>query len=405
MQIENARQLHLFLGKDALRILDDINLSLFKKKYPGDHVALVRPEDKAAAEAIGFFSEVHTLNLSYIQRSSFSPLLGDEVAFNHFFESLKPLTSQKWFRLFNLKGSIIDSAISELFHAQAVIGTCAKGNERRCQEAPLKLLALLEQWGMGHPALKKWLTTKTFGQLDWTSTEVSLQRVIDCKNQKTNNSLKALMVGVDVTQMRATHPAELNLLEQFFTVVDLSKQDPVMALFVDLVVESKTSKWNYSHSLNHMDPDSLSEALPEAIERSLNKWACLSALFDYLGNARAALAAEKIMARYDRDSLQQFLFSQVMGLKTFARILLDGIRRQGSDIKGPLETYWSGHANIISFNSAIELSLHSSVTPLLRNDQDVLAIKRRMRTVNQFYERLHRASALEIPKTDLELTL
>ena len=405
MQIENSRQLHLLMGKGALAIWANVNITQFNKKFPGDHIALVRPEDKAAAEAVGLFAEVHTLNLSYLQRSSFSPLLGDEIAFHAFYEAIRPLTTQKWSRLFNLQSSNIDTALSELFNAQAVIGACARGNERRCQEAPIKLLALLDQWGMGHGAITKWLTTKTFGQLDWMATEVSLQKVIECKNQKTTNTLKTLMVGIDATQFRQDNPDEFALLEQFFTVVDLASEDPIMSLLVDLVIDHKNTKWNFSVPLNRIDPDSLSELLPEAIERSLNKWACLSSLFDYLGNARAALAAEKIIARYDRDALQQFLFNHVMGLKNFARILLDGLRKQGSNLQAPLEAYWSANPNIISFTSAVELSLHSSMAPLIRHEADVLAIKRRMRTLNQFYERLHRATALEIPKTDLELTL
>lgn len=409
MLINNTRQLHLMLGKGAMTALAQLNAHQLKKKYPGEHIALVRPEDKNMAEESGIFSEVHSIDLSYIQRSSFSPLLGDEQAFGTFYRSLAPLKEQKWSRIFNTKGRSIDTALTEIFQAENIVGAFALDNNKSCKEAPLKLLSLIDMWGMGHFTLETWLVAKTFGQLDWTTTEVCLQKIIEIKNQKNVNALKTIIVGLDLTSARELAPEKLALLEHLFTVVDTSNEDCAMNLFVDLFITTDNSPqknfWNYSISLESADPDYLSEILGEAIPKNLNKWSSLAFLFDYLGNPRAALASEKIMARYDREALQQFLLNQVMNLKSFARILLDGLRKQSSDNKNILESYWPNNPGIISFVSAVELSLHQSITPLLRNDQDVLSIKGRMRSLNQFYERLHRATALEVPKTDLGLTL
>lgn len=409
MQINNTRQLHLLLGKGATQALFHLSPHQLKKKYPGEHIALVRFEDKTLAEDCGIFSEIHTIDISYIQRTSFSPLLGDEQAFGSFFRSIAPIADQKWSRIFNIKGRKVDSALTEVFQTDSIIGSFTLDNKKNCKEATLKLLALLDLWNMNHNVIEKWLMTKTFGQLDWTATEISLQKIIEIKNSRNANPLKNIIIGIDLSTARGQSPDKTALLEHLFTVVDLNSEDKSMELFVDLLVSTNSSSvqnfWNYSFSLDSTDPDFLSEILGEAIPRNLNKWSSLGFLFDYLGNARAALASEKIMARYDREALQQFLLNQVMDLKSFARILLDGLRKQGLENKNILETYWLNNPGIISFISAIELSLHQSLTPLLRNDQDVLAIKGRMRSLNQFYERLHRATALEVPKTDLGLTL
>lgn len=408
MQIENTRQLHLMLGKGTVQALGSLNAHQFKKKYPGEHVALVREEDRAQAELLNIFSEVHTLNVAYLQRSSFSPLLGDEIAFNHLHQSLAPLVEQKWTRLFNSRGRGIDSALSELFKTQQHVGVFTAVHERKCQEPTLKLQSLLDQWGMGHPTIQKWLLSKAYGQLDWTGTELALQKIIETKHAKNTNGIKNITVGINVATARIQDEEKFRLLDQLFTVIDLNAVDEDLALFVDFIVTPTGMErkfWNYAIKLEQVDTETLSNLLPDALSRNLVKWTALSALFDYLGNARAALASEKILSRYDREALQTFLIDQVLALKAFARILLDGLRKQGSEIRGPLEAYWASSPGSIAFTSAIELSLHSSVIPLLRNDQDVLAVKKRMRTLNQFYERLHRATALEIPKTDLELTL
>lgn len=402
---ESIRNLHLLTGKNSIAALANLNLGQFRKKYPGEHVAIVRAENRMEAESVGLFTEIHELNLSYIQRSSFSPLLGDEVAFHAFVQALHPLVKQKWSRLFNLKGCSLDTGLSELFSAQTVIGTCARNNERRCQEPPLKLTSLLEKWDMGQIDIQQWLMAKTFGLLEWSEIEPYLQKVIDAKAIRSTAPLRNLIVGVRAGELATSHPEELAMLQQLFTVVDLQNEPAVMEFFCDISINGTSSAWGHNVAINSIDLNALSDLLPQAMNRALSKWACLSFLFDFLGNARAALAAERILTRYDRDTLQQFLLEQVLELKTFARLLVGGARRQDGNVGVALSTYWQEHRGVITFASAVELSLRPNMVPLLSNDQDLAAVKKRMRLVNQFYERLHRACALEIPKTDLELTL
>lgn len=404
---ESNRQLHFLLGRQALETYRSLHRAIFKKKYPGAHVALVREENLPEVSALDFFDEVHPLDLSLIQRTSFSPILGDEIAFSYFHTSLASLAHQKWARLFNLSLSAADTALTEVFHAPQVVGACARKREWRCQDSPLKLSHLMTRWHIGHPEIARWMLTKVYGQLDWTEIEGGLQRIAEAKNSKHKNTFKNLVIAVSPEARAELSLESIDLIERLFTVVELEAGDVLTALFADMVMAvppAASTPWQHTLLPHQIDPEQLPEVIAEAVPKALVKWAMLSPIFDYLGNARAALAAEKIMGRYDRDALQQFLHSEVMALKDFSKILLDGIRRGNADTALIL-THLSSRPGTLGLAAAVELSLHSGLTSLIRSESDLQALKTRMRSLNQFYERIHRATALDMPKTDLALTL
>jgi hypothetical protein len=162
--------------------------------------------------------------------------------------------------------------------------------------------------------------------------------------------------------------------------------------------------WIPGHNIADITVDELTEKLSDILPLSFAKWAALSFLFDYLGSSKCSLLAEKILARYERQALQPFLHHEVMQLRDFAKGMLDNIRRPDAEAIRLLEVQLAEKAGLLGFVAGIELSLSERLDNLI-TEQDLAQLKRRLRSLNEFYERLHRACTIEIPKTDLALTL
>jgi hypothetical protein len=397
------RHLHLLLSPGDVAALEGLDADHFRRRFPGEHVALVSIAEADAARATDWFSEVRVLDLTFVQRVAYHPVLGDDIAFHHFQAVLAPLTGEGWGRIFNWSGSPLATALVPLLRGNPV-GRQARGAGEICAEPPLKAALLLERWQLLHPVLTGWLRAKTVGQVPWETIERDLVPVAQAKGGKHAHPLKSLVVVVPVG---AVALAQREWLEQLFTVVE-APADSATAWLADMVVGTTAAPahpWSNNISTEALDPEALSARLGVLVPRALAKWTALAVLFDYLGNPRLSLAAEKILGRFDHDALHQFLASEILALKAFTKPLLEGMRRPAPDAGAALENFWGAHAGSVAFACAIELSLRPSVVPLLTGDGDWAAVRSRMRSLNQFYERLHRTSALELPKTDLALTL
>ncbi len=398
------RNLHLLTSKGAVTLMGTLQVPALRKKYPGRHVALVRPTEVEQVLAAGTFDEVLSLDLSFVQKCAFSPLHGDDTAFHFFQRALEPVTSLRWERVFNLGGGSLDAAIAAILEAGATVGARAEGVRMECAEPTLKLARILETWGVSDPRCHAWLAAKALGQLEWTVTERSFARVGEVKAAKPDSPFKTIVVGWDAG---ATDSAERERLARLFTLLDLEGADPALRLFVDFTYggESGGGAWEARLTATDVDPDVLPDRLAELLPLAMRKWICLSFLFDYLGNAKLALAAEKILGRYEREALGPFLLQEVLSLRDFSKALLGGARRIGEESAEELESLWQNHRGTLAFVSAVELSLQPGLAPLVRGERDVQAVRQRLRSLNHFYERVHRATTLEIPKTDLALTL
>ena len=398
------RHLHLLLSAGDAAALAGLDREHFRRRFPGDHVALTMAAEANAARACGLFADVLVLDLAFIQKVAFHPVLGDDLAFHHFQNELAPLTIEGWGRIFNWSGSSLATALVPLLRGNA-IGCQYRGDGAVCTEPPLKAALLLSRWRLLHPILDGWLRAKTVGQVPWEAIEQGLAPVAQVKGVKHDHPLKSLVVVVPpATEITAD---QRDWLGQIFTLIEAPLDGPA-AWFADMVVgESRfpSHPWDNHLSGEALDPEALSARLGVLVPRALAKWTALAVLFDYLGGARLSLVAEKIIGRYDHDALHQFLAGEVHALKAFTKPLLDGLRRPGPGAAEALENFWETHPGSVAFASAIELSLRPAVEPLLSGEGDWQAVKARMRALNQFYERLHRASALELPKTDLALTL
>lgn len=424
--LNNTRYLHILIGNDSSSRMNLLSPHLMKRKYPGEHIALVREEDAELIRSQDFFHEVITLDCTYIQKSAFSPLLGDATAFNVFWEAVHPLTQTSWAKIFNLGGSSVETAIASLFNTQSVIGPVQQNSQVACTESPLKLAKLLNDWNMSHPIVKGMLQRKSLQQLDLAPLEKTFQQIGEIKSIKSSSTLKSALVGVRINDFSEVEASTIEFLGQLFTLVALDKSSAqgLIAfgisfvdwtekssedhLFLDLIIQDATQNnnfWMQTLDLRGKSADELTDRLAEILPVNFAKWSCLSFLFDYLGQPRLALQSEKILTRYDRQALQPFLYQEVLNLKDFAKVMLEGLRKQGTGHHSVLQDYWNTRPGVLSFVSAIELSISPSIAPMFRNDNDVIMVKNRLRLLNGFYERIHKACTLDIPKTDLALTL
>ncbi len=424
--LNNTRYLHILVGNDAGNRISLLNPHLLKRKYPGEHVALVREEDVELIRAQDFFHEVIGMDCTYIQKSAFSPLLGDATAFNVFWDAVHPLTQTNWVKIFNLGGSSVETAIASLFPTHAVLGPIQQHQQVACTESPLKLAKLLADWNMSHPLVKGMLQRKSLQQLDLVPLEKTFQQIGEIKSLKNTSSLKSTLVGVRINDFSEIEASTLEFLGQLFTLValdtisvkglderniahlDWTDKTVEDSLYLDLIVQDAPQKndfWMQTLDLRGKISEDITDRLAEILPANFTKWTCLSFLFDYLGQPRLALQSEKILTRYDKQALQPFLYQEVLNLKDFAKILLEGLRKQGISQQTVLQDYWATRPMVLSFVSAIELSLSPSITPMFRNDNDVILVKNRLRLLNGYYERIHKACTLDIPKTDLALTL
>ncbi len=424
--LNNTRYLHIMLSADAGTRMTVLSQHLLKRKHPGEHVALVRQEDVEQIRALDLFQEIHALDCTYLQKAAFSPLLGDATAFNVLWECVYPLTQISWARVFNMGGSQIETAVASLFNPPTVIGTVQQNGQTICQDSPLKLAKLLCDWRMSHPVIKGTLHKKSLQQLDFASTERAMQQIGEIKSLKTSSTLKTVVVGIRLQDFSEVQDSTLEFLSQIFTLValntvtrnglaalgisaiDWSDRATEDSLFLDLILQDSNQHedfWQQAMDIRHKSSDELTESLAEMLPTNLSKWSCLSFLFDYFAQPKLALQSEKILTRYDRQALQPFLYQEVLNLKDFAKIMLEGLRKQGTGHHSLLQDYWATRPSVLSFVSAIELSLSPSLVPMFRHDQDVILVKNRLRLLNGFYERIHKACTLDIPKTDLALTL
>lgn len=403
MQSETPRHLHLMLNAQAMELSLSVFGTAFCKKYPGEHIALVGKNQEESARVSGFFQEIHVLDSYFIRQCATHPIIGDESAFHFFQKTLEPLVAQRWNSLFNLSGHTTNTALTPLFSATRIVGTRHVEDGTRCPEPQLKLIAQLTQAKMSNPLLERLLAHKALGQLDLSVAEQWITRMADLR-QRATDPLKAVVLGY--TDDLGT---QKGLYDHLFTLVDLRGEEAESSLYVDAVLRSGIANHDeyFTPTINARETDygDLETRIGEVLHCAVGKWICFSFLFDSLGNARLALAAEKIVSRFPHDILRDYLNGELGRLKETAKALLEEMRRPAPYTGKTLIAAWRGGPGPIPFACTLETSLHSDVEKSISNEQDLKALKNRLKQLNQFYERCYRATALEIPKTDLALTL
>jgi len=418
-----VRYLHILMSHDSARTTASLNWSAFLKKFPGEHIILTRPELIKGLEGNQNFSELHCLDVGFMQKISFTPLLGDQTAFQFFWKAVRELSQSKWDRIFNLGTDALSTSLATLFVSGPVVGSFKQGAHSFCNNSPLKLNAILARWKMGHPSISQLLSNKAFQQLDLAPWEEQLSRVLELKSQKKVSGIKNTLVGLRLTEANSVEENVLTFLGQVFTLVALDEvtekilsachsshiqldrtQNEVLFDVVLTDTHRSINLWAPTINLTGLSVDELTEKLSDILPMSFAKWASLSFMFDYLGSSKCSLLAEKILSRNERQALQPFLHHEVMQLRDFAKLMLENFRRPDTEAIRMLELQLAEKGGLLAFVAAIELSLTERLDNLII-EQDLSQLKRRLRSLNEFYERLHRACTLEIPKTDLALTL
>lgn len=424
--LNNTKFLHLLLGDCDWNELHSFDPHSLKKKYPGEHIALTSSENCERLKELDLFHEIVSVDLRFIQKASFSPILGDSIAFKFLFKSLHPITQTVWTKVFNYSPGTLNNSLTAILCSEQVIGTQLKGNETLCLQSPLKLKHLISDWNLADTTINSWLVRKALSQLDISPIEKVVLDVLEHKSSKSPGELKGLLAGVAIESASENVQEALQFAHETFTLVSLNPlssnvlrslnlsfidwtdRDPESKLLLDMELVNfnpQESPWSRSIDVRGKGSSELSDVFADVLSKNFSKWSSLAFLFDYLGSAKLALACEKIISRYDRRFTAAYLQDEISALKVFAKVLLDSIRKQGSQSQEAMTQHFSSTPSTISFVAAIELSLHPSLAPLYRNDSDLLAIKSRMRNLNSYYERIHKACNIDLPKSDLALTL
>jgi hypothetical protein len=418
-----ARYLHILLSEEAIAATTALNWSLLTRKHPGEHIVVTRKELVVRTKAYEQFTVVHELDMSFMQKIAFTPLLGDQTAFQFFWNSLSEISRSKWDRVFNFGTDALSISLTSLFSSSNILGATKTQGSATCSNSPLKLSAILARWKLGHPIVSQMLVAKAMQQLELAPWEESLSRTLEIKSQKRISGIKNTLIGLRLYGAQTVSENVLAFLGQVFTVVaaDTFTSDILTSLqithlhgeglpqeiMLDVLLTDgpqPQTMWIPSHNITDITVEELTEKLSDILPLSFAKWAALSFLFDYLGSSKCSLLAEKILARYERQALQPFLHHEVLQLRDFAKGMLDNIRRPDAEAIRLLEVQLAERAGLLGFVAAIELSLSERLDNLIA-EQDLAQLKRRLRSLNEFYERLHRACTIEIPKTDLALTL
>ncbi len=424
--LTNTRNLHFVLDRSAVTGLAGLSIHQLKRKHPGEHVAFTTPQLEERLRALDLFQEIHVVDVEHLQRCSFSPVLGDEVALRYFLQQVAVLRSQRWSRIFNLSHNPVAAHLIAALQGAEVFGTFWREGELLCAQGPLKLLHLLRSWGLSCELMETLLTRKALNQFDAADLEASFRRGTQTKLSTPRGNLKGILAGIRTTGASDDDERSLEFLSHLFTACaldaetceflrsrglpfeDWSQTKAQDTVYLDLLfthAASPRDPWDRAIGYAGRDPEDLTDLISAAIPQNFRKWTSLAFLFDYLGVPKLAYACEQAIGRYDTSTLQGALQQEVLALKSTAKALLDGIRQQGSAASQSMEAFWSSARTSASFVAAIELSLRPGVKPLIARDNELLAVKNRLRTLNAFYERSYRSSTLEMPSNDLALML
>jgi hypothetical protein len=420
----NFENLHLLLDRDSNQYYEGINFEQIRKKMPGNHIAVIDQRHHPLETISREFDSVYMIDIDFIQRISFSKLIGDENAFIVFKRQVERFSNTKWGRVINLTGSEVNNAIMGLLSADYFLGHEFDGNKSICNTPPLSLLRILKRYKVNTDIIEKILIQKSIKQLELADFEKTLNNLYLFKNKQKETPTKKIIIGVILSVQDEINLETLKCLDSYFTLIpqnEFSKgffekneiQIDGQALsiaginnFLDAVVttEKKTNKSGHI-SISSNGIDEVIELFTSKLENTLEGWTMLSFIFEYVGSSKASLMCEKIMSTYQKKLVHEYLLKEISYLKSFVKIMLESTKSSSLPSNELISKFWEQNPCALTGVSAIEISQRKEIGSYLKTPQDIASLKTRLRSLNNHYERIFRSCTIELPKSDLSLVL
>lgn len=394
--MQNTKNIHFFFEDEISTFTNAINHGQFKRRYPGKHVAVAFCQSEITNN---FFDEVIHINTEDFQRISFSPILGDEIALNIIYQKLSPFTQDSYAWSFNLFGNSVCNAFQQLFACENNLGFISRSSADHCDDPSLRILKSYLKTNKGNCLVSNSLLQKALKQFDQENFKSYLLSTVEHKFNTKILPTKKILIA-DLTETKTIEDENIiSNAAQIFCVVNTKDENFNNYIFDASLVSKGTEGINISS----LDFEEVLASINSSLLKSINQWFVRLILAEYLSLPKTSFAFEKIIATYPKSLLQDFMISQLSELKEFvAQIILSERNKNQLTAVEALNKYSSKHSPL-----AMTLMIHASqIEP---NEAERIAkietLKSRLRNLNSLYERIYRLCSIDIPKSDLALTL
>lgn len=394
--MQNNKSIHFFFEEEISTFTESVNQNLFKRRYPGEHFAVHFGRNKIS---YSFFDDIILINTDTFQKISQSPVLGDEVVLNVIHQKLSHVTSEGFTWSFNLFGNKVSTTFQALLKAENFIGFNLQKQGEQCEDPGLRLMRHYTKLENGNNLVTRSLLQKATKQFDQETFKALLAPTIDLKLNTQLSGAKKILIENKSTSFSDEDLNVISIASKHFTVMSNSTLDVSDLVFDATLISSGEQGINISY----LDSDEAMAIISLSTVGSINKWFTRLIFAEYLGLSKTSFAFEKLIATYPKELLQEFMITQLGELKDFvAQVILS--ERQRSQIIA-LEAI-KKHSQRLSPLS-MTLAIHASQTNPNDIDQGarIDTLKSRLRNLNSLYERIYRLCSIDIPKSDLALTL
>jgi hypothetical protein len=394
--MQNNKNIHFFFEDEISTFTDSINQNLFKRRYPGVHFAVHFGRSNISS---GFFDEILFINTDTFKKISQSPILGDEVVLNIIHKKLSHIIQEGFTWSFNLFGNKVCTTFQALLKAENFMGFNLQAQGEQCEDPSLRLMRLYMKLEKGNSLVTRSLLQKATKQFDQESFKALLAPTIDHKLNSQVSGTKKILIKNNTTSLSDEDLNIISIASKHFTVLSNSILDASDFMFDATLFSSGEQGINISS----LDSEEAMAKISLSTVGSITKWFTRLIFAEYLGLSKTSFAFEKLIATYPKELLQEFMIAQLGELKDFvAQVILS--ERQRSQIIA-IEAI-KKHSRRLSPLS-MTLAIHASQTNPSDADQaaKIDTLKNRLRNLNSLYERIYRLCSIDIPKSDLALTL
>lgn len=394
--MQTSKNIHFFLNEELSTFISSLNMSQFRRRYPGSHIAIHIGQ---APVKTNCFDDQIFLDISEYQKISFSPVLGDEIALNIIFKKLAPLLEEKYSWGFNLFGSKVCTRFKELFQIETTLGFKLYETKVTCEDPSLRLLRTFRSIDPTNSLIISSLLQKSVKQFDQENFRLLMAETIEHKFSSQLASYKKIIIQNRATSSSAEDDTILANVASRYSL--LSQMDMIPSgLIYDATLCSNEKA---GIDISSLDVDEVFAKITLSVVTSINHWFTRLIFAEYLGLTKTSFTFERVIATYPRELLQEYMIRQIGELKDFVALIILSERQKSNSSALEAIAKHSRHLSPLS----LVLSIHSSqANPGDEADAARIdTLKNRLRNLNSLYERIYRLCSIDIPKTDLALTL